>query len=914
MRRRYLSRLASIISHRPWLFVAGGVLLAGVAGWHAAQALDFKTSRNDLIGRDSEYWRLYSEYTREFRAEEDYLIVVEGDRPNLNRTVVDALAQALVSPANNPHAADSPAAQQFVPDDVFYRVNFDALQDRFLYFLSVDDLAQIRDSLKDFKQLLAILEHDPELDTFFNAMNQMLDQMASAPEPERRKMEAFLSTVSAILTQLGELPAEEQDAELLSPWASAFFSDQMLSEAEQQLKWKGYHVFRNGRTFVILIHPKPAAGNKAQAVHAATIAKIRRIIAEVRTRFPDVTIGLTGEPVLDHDEMTVSERDARKAVLLTLALVSVLFALSFREVQRPLLAVGCIVLVVAMSMGWAAAWPGHLNIITVTFAVMIVGLGIDLGIQFIARYEEELTKGLTRRQAIAVAVEQTGPSMITAGVTNAAAFFAMGLSGFRGVIELGVIAGGGMLIATGVMLTVLPALLLLARRKHETTHIPAQATATRFEQLLLRRPYAVLIVCGALTGGALLVGWRVRFDYNVLNLQSRRLDSVATELRLLEADAQSTIFAAVVCANMEEARALHAALEALPTVGSVASIVPLIPERQQEKMALIRAIQKELGEVGFGYAEFEARDVEKLQRTLGSMRLRAQRLLQAAEQRGDGPSQKALSRLLDAVRSTLAKLEAASREQLTEKLAIYQQRFFADLEAQLYLMAEQNVRAPMTLDDVPLEARRMLIGKTGKFLLRVFPKENIWEREALVQFVRDVQTVAPKATGTPLGLYEFVDILQRGYIKAALWAFLVIAILVFIDFRGGYATPLTLLPLVMGMIWMVGAMSVLGIPFNPANILVLPLMVGIGVAYGIYVVQRYREDGQATFYGKSTGRAVILSALTTIVAFGSLIIGAHRGIRSLGMLMMIGIASCLVAGLVLLPALLEVARRKGWKV
>jgi hypothetical protein len=163
-------------------------------------------------------------------------------------------------------------------------------------------------------------------------------------------------------------------------------------------------------------------------------------------------------------------------------------------------------------------------------------------------------------------------------------------------------------------------------------------------------------------------------------------------------------------------------------------------------------------------------------------------------------------------------------------------------------------------------------------------------------------------------MYEFIDILQRGYIKAAFWAFLVIAVLIFADFRGLLATGLTLLPLIVGMIWMVGAMALLHIPFNPANIMVLPLLVGIGVAYGIYVVQRYREDGEANFYSKSTGRAVVLSALVTIVGFGSLMIGKHRGIFTLGLVMTIGVTACLIAALALLPALLEIARRKGWKV
>jgi hopanoid biosynthesis associated RND transporter like protein HpnN len=909
MRQQTLSGLANLIVRRPWWIVVAGVVLAIAAGYYTSRALEFKTNRNDLIGRDSEYWRLFSEYAKEFRAEEDYIVVVEGDQPRRNQAAIGTLVQKLLASENNPNTEDDPHAQHFLPEDVFYRVDFDALKRRFLFFLEVDELKEIRDSLKDFKQLLAILEHNPRLDTFFGTMNQMLDQMASASEPDRRKMEAFLPTITAILNQMSELPGPEDDGELLTPWASAFFSQQMLDEAQQQLKWKGYHAFRNGRMFIILVHPRAESEANGPAPHAATIGKMRRIMAGMHEQFPDLKIGLTGEPVLDHDEMAVSESDAKKALLLTLALVGLLFGSSFREVQRPLLALGCIVLVVALSMGYATLSIGHLNIITITFAVMIVGLGIDLGIQFIARYEEELSKGASRVDAVRTAIEHTGPSIITAAVTNAAAFFAMGLSGFRGVNELGVIAGGGMLVAMAVMMTVLPALLLLARRKNESTHIPARAVATKFEQLLLRRPTGTLAVCGAVTVIALLAGWRVRFDYNVLNLQSRDLESVQTELRLLEADAESTIFAAVVCDTLDEARVLHKKLEALPTVVSVESIGPLIPEHQEEKTKLIRDIQRELGKVHFDQAEFESGDVEKLSRTLGGMRLRASQLEK------DGKSDGAvLTPLTNALSQTREKLSTGNQENLAKRLADYQRRFFADLQAQLDLMADQEVSKPMTMEEVPPEVRRMLIGKTGKILLRVFPKENIWEREPLVEFVRDVQTVAPQVTGTPLGIYEFVDILQRGYIRAACWAFLVIAVLVFIDFRGGYAMVLTLLPLVVGMIWMVGAMALFGIPFNPANIMVLPLMVGIGVAYGIYVVQRYREDGEATFYGKSTGRAVILSALTTIMAFGSMIIGAHRGIRSLGLVMIIGITSCLVAALALLPALLEVARRKGWKV
>ena len=907
MRQRYLTGLSTAICRRPWLFLLGGVLLAVASALYTARALEFKVSRNDLIGRDSEYWRNFSEYAREFRSEEDYIVVVESDHSEKNRAAIDALAAALLSPGNNPNPNDDPAAQQFTAHDVFYRVDYDALKPWFLYYLSVDDLKQIRDSIKDFKQLVAILQHRPKLDTFFDSMNQMLGQMETAPESQRRQMEAFLPTITAIVTQMGDFQARQTESEFLSPWASAFFSTEMIGEAEQEMKWRGYQTFHDGKMFVLLIHPR--GDDDKPAPHDATIPKLHRIIQDVRRDYPDTRINLTGEPVLDYDEMQSSQRDAAKATALTLALICILFGLSFREVVRPLLAVGCIIIVLAVSMGYATATIGHLNIITVTFAVMILGLGIDLSIQFIARYEEELGKGAPRAQAVSTAIERTGTSIITAGVTNAAAFFAMGLSGFRGVIELGVIAGGGMLIATAATMLVLPALLMLAHRKKESTVIPARAAATRLEQLLLRRPYAVLAICGILTVGALLVAWRVTFEYNVLKLQSHGLESVDTEMRLLSADAESTIYASIVCDSLAEAQMMQHSLTGLASVASVHSIAELIPEDQERKANIIRLIQEELGEVHFETLPYDPADAESTMRSLASLRLHASQLGREGK-----ISPAVLTPLTNALTQTRSKLQAVEPAELAQQLGSYEGRFYADLEGQLKLMADQVVGRRMTIQDVPENVRQMLVGKTGKFLVRVFPKENIWERAPLEKFVREVQSVAPKVTGTPLGLYEFVDILLRGYIKAALWAFLVITILIFADFRGAYATLLTLLPLVVGMIWMVGAMTLMGIPFNPANIMVLPLLVGIGVAYGIYVVQRYREDGEATFYSKSTGRAVVLSALTAMIAFGSLMIGAHRGIRSLGFVMTIGIGACLVAALALLPALLEIARRKGWKV
>ncbi len=905
--------LGDLICRRPWMFVVLGLLLATGAGFYAVRCLKFKTGRNDLIGRDSEYWRLYSEYAREFRDEEDYIVVVESDKPDRNRAVVDVLVKELLAPANNPQQTDSKDAQQFIPTDVFHRVNFEPMQQWFLYYLSTNDLVEIRDSLAEFNQLVTVLQQQPKLATFFDSMNQMLQQMDGASEAERKRMQAFVPTITATIKQMADYNPAREKWQLLSPWANAFFSEEMLGQAEDAMKWDGYHVFRKGRMYIVLIHPRLSGKVASPEHHAGTVPKLNRIIKGVRPQFADVRISLTGEPVLDNDEMIVSERDTIKSSILTLILIGIVIVAGFRDWLRMLLSITCLMLVIIVTMGYATLSIGHLNIITITFAVMILGLGEDLGVQFISRYEEELSKGATRFDAVRGAIRWTGPSIVTAGVTNSAAFFAMALSGFKGVIELGVIAGGGMLLATVGMVVLLPSLMLAIRRKKERIPILVNVQSPAIERALLARPHITLVVCGAVTVMALVLASHVQFDSNVLNLQSRGLESVETELRLMKADAESTIYAAVVADNMEQTRALQTSLSKLSTVAFVHSIAELIPEHQAEKVSLIREIRKRVGNIHFNDSGFTASDTAEVQRALGSVRLRASGMARAAKERGDAGGEKVFATLVEASKSTREKFQTLNAEDLERWLGQYEKSFYGDLQVQLNLLASQAER-PMQLTDVPDDLRRMLVGKTGKFLLRVFPKDNIWERDDLERFVNDVRAVAPKATGTPLGLYEFVGILQNGYIKAALWAFVVIAIMVFIDLRGWFATLLTLVPLMFGIIWMMGAMTALGLPFNPANILTLPLMVGIGVAYGVYFVQRYREDGNATFWGKSTGRAVMLSALTAIIAFSSMLIGSHRGIRSLGLVMTLGVVTCLLASLTLLPALLEIARRRGWKV
>ncbi len=246
------------------------------------------------------------------------------------------------------------------------------------------------------------------------------------------------------------------------------------------------------------------------------------------------------------------------------------------------------------------------------------------------------------------------------------------------------------------------------------------------------------------------------------------MESVETELRLLGADAESTIFAAVVADDLETTRDLHQQLAQLDSVAAVRSIAEIIPSEQDAKQHLIARIRESIGTVQFNVPSVAPPDADDLLRSLVKLRVRAQGLARAAAEEADETGQRVWEELVSVLRTTGDALRVLPVDVREAHLAASTDRFFTDLEDHLNLIAGQAAR-PMKLEDVPQDIRRMLVGRTGRYLIRVFPRENIWEREPLMTFVDEVRSVAPKATGTPLGLYEFVEILLQGYRNAALW-------------------------------------------------------------------------------------------------------------------------------------------------
>lgn len=901
LRQDLLAAVTRRVCRQPALVILVAVAVALFSAYWTATHLKFKTNRNDLVRADSHTHELFLDYMKEFRSDEDFIIVVEGANVERNRACVEAIAARL-------------REQPEVFPSFFYRIDFSSLDDRLLFYLTQKQLDEIHVSQQSFAEVVERLGSKNDLVGLLKNANELMDPDRLQKEGEFEKMQPFLDSFIENLVQLGDyLEGKRKELENL---AEIFTGGSELADLARDAKNHEYVSFEEGKVFLLLVNPKPDDNEFTR--FDVPLRSLRTVVRDARADFPGVNIGLTGEPVLDNDEMEASATDSAKASALTLVLIAILFAVSYREFTRPLLAIVNLLVATAWTMGFTTLAVGHLNILTVTFVVMIFGLGIDFGIQILGRYEEELSRGASVEHALLTTVSHTGNAILTGALVTAGGFFTMTLNEFIGLAELGIIAGGGMLLTFLSTVTFLPALLMVCERNRprtKTLHYHAGFAGTaRLEQKWLQYPWVVLSVAAVLTAISAFNALHVRFDHNVLNLQAKGIESVVYERRLIKSPSRSTIFAAAIYTDIETARRQEAALERLASVSDVVGPPDFIPDNQAEKVPFIERIKAELKDVNLVSGELAPVNLGEYKGQLGSLRDKMKTYSHFAEIANEKEASEIFARLIPPMDRVLKLLNNLPMAEAADKLTAYQNSLLPELQKHIDWLRNHDTSRFITLADIPASLKKRYVGHTGKLLLEVFPRENVWEREPLGRFVHELKSVDPNITGTPVQLYYYVNLLKTSYEQAALYALGAVVIMIFLHFRNVVATLLTLVPLAVGCVWTVGWMRLHALPFNPANIIALPLMVGIGIAFGVYLVDRYRETGTAGSFGNSTGRAILLSALTTMIGFGSLIPAQHRGIASLGALMTGAVGLCLLSALVVLPPILEIFRRRGWKL
>jgi hopanoid biosynthesis associated RND transporter like protein HpnN len=909
--RRLLVALVSTVCRFPRSVLAVSAALCVLSLVAAATRLEYHTQRNDLMSPDKDYQQRWRKYLAEFGDDDDIVAVVRGTDRKQMEQALDALA-------------DRVREQPDLFDRLFYKVDLRPLRNRALLFLTKEEIRSIRDNLRDMGPLLDPLSAVPGLEKVVPGIGGVLDGIPvswqtltlaslideAARRAERLKPgEPLAPGDEQFLTQLLAIVRAAKDSlddpgRYKNPWGSlvARPPEQKDLLAEPQYFFSG-----DGTLAFLLVRPVKEPGSFTAALKS--VAAMRAIVAATRPEFSGVEFGLTGLPVLETDEMAAADHDTRLASWLAIGGVSLLFLVVYRGIYYPLLTVTTLLVGTAWAMGWLTLTVGHLNILSATFAVMLIGMG-DYGVLWVMRYEQARWAGLDVRAALLHTTTHVAVGNLTAASTLALAFFAAMFADFRAVAELGWIAGCGVLLCALACFTVLPSVLILFDRRSFEGQVPRLAL---FDPLspaldprsaswlpgLARRPRLVLGAGLAVMAALALCATRVSYDHNLLHLQAKDLDAVRWELTLIEHTAGASWHALSITDSPEEALALKARYEKLPEVSRVVEVATLVPADQDAKIAMLGEIQERLRHLPRrGRPILHARpDAAALREKIAGLTGRLQQVGSPA----------LLNDLNQSLGTLGARLRVEPGEQEEFALQEFGQRLAGDLAEDLHRLREVATPEPIQLYELPPALRDRYVGASGKWLLRVFARDCLWDFEPLEHFTRQIQTIDPEATGKPFSTVEGLKAMKNGLQRAGVYAFLVIVAVLLLDFRGAGRTLVAVTPLVLGVVATLGVLGLCGIPLNPANMIAFPLILGVGVDNGVHVLHDFlirRAEGRSMI-SHAIGRGVLVKALTTMMGFGSLMVSTERGLVGLGFILTLGVGCSMLASLVFLPAVLH---------
>ncbi|HVO89194.1 MAG TPA: MMPL family transporter [Casimicrobiaceae bacterium] len=858
--RQLILRMVDLSARYAWAVVAVAVVVAVGAMLYVVDNFAMNTDTAQLVSPKLPWRQNEARFDRAFPHRADLIaVVIDGATPELAELASSALAKRLQERSENAFRA------VWRPDGgpFFEREG--------LLFLPLDELKKTTEQLVEAQPLLGMLAADPTVRGVMTALSTML---VGVKEGQIR-LETLATPLAALADALDSVNAGRQPA----------FSWQTLIGGRDASP-------RELRRFILV---QPVLDYEALQPGARATETIRDAARELKlTDDPRVRVRLTGPVPLSDEEFATLAEGAAVNTIATLIAVIVLLWLALKS-WRLIIAVFVSLVVGLVTTAAFGLWMfGTYNLISVAFAVLFVGLGVDFGIQFCVAYRNRRYGGDSLIEALRDAARDVGMAIALASTATAAAFYSFLPTEYVGVSELGVIAGTGMIIAFVGSVTLLPALIALSHPPGERAPIGFPLLAS-LDHFLARHGRGVLVALGLVVLASVALLPRVEFDFNPLHLRSPHTESVATLLDLMKNPETTPNTIDVLAPSIPAAHALAERLGALPEVDHVLTLESFVPEQQEDKLALIADTALLLDPV-LNPALLPPPSDEDTRRSLESTATALEQLRAGSDVTGRTVAQRLAAEL-----RKLAQGEAALRERASAALIPGLRLTLAQLRTALQAQ-------PVTLQTLPAEVKRDWVATDGSVRLEVYPKGDANDNATLERFVAAVRGVAPDATGAPISIQESGRTIVRAFVQAGIWAFISITVLLAIALRRLVDVVLTLAPLFWAGVVTLGSCVVLGLPLNYENIIALPLLFGIGVAFNIYYVMA-RRAGRTNFLQSSLTRAVLFSALTTGTAFGSLWFSHHPGTASMGELLALSLACTLMAALIFLPALLKVTPR-----
>ena len=887
MRKKFLNLIARwCVIHTWWMTVA--ILVLTLFFGYRASTLQMRTGFDSLLPGDNPRTAEFNRILEEFQNESNIMLLAKGTEDSLKSYArgVKPLLEDFDEWVASVHIQ--------IPED-FYRRNA-------LKLLPPDQLDNFGSMFYD-PNLVPFLHN---LNNSFEGEYQGNDEALTSRKDELDAvrfldgLEMFVEIQSSVMKGVsdGEIGQKAVDA-------ITFGETYMLSPDKDMI------LILIEPTFNMMIDP---------AELQRSVNGIEKIIKEASAPY-GVTAGLTGSMVLGRDEYEAFTSDSWTVSILALIGIFILFVISFRMWVSPLLAILTVIMGVTWAMGFSSFLVEYLSMMTAMMSVILIGLGIDFSVHIISGYTEKRNQGLDVQISIQETLLRFGPGIITGGITTGLAFLTLMISETVGMQEMGLMAGVGLIFTMLATIIILPTMLIIRERllKNFNKALPPKDVSYpflgRIAEFTAKYRWIMGISFLLFTGFLLKRAVNMSVDYNYLNMEPVGLESIKLQEELIEAFDLSSDFVMFTTDNLDDARELTRQAREMETAGWVESISDYLPDSDglEKQYRFLKDLRRNLEDreirkqMSSHDVKMYRKELERLEANiielqdlafLGGQDKVYNKAVKLVGEAGDSLARGNITQFINALDTGLTKIE----------LTYFQQEFSTSFKSTIIDMANTE---PLTLDNLPSDIKNRFTGKSGNiFIINVYPEKNIWEdARFLYRFTEEATELSEKATGLPPIFVELMDIMSKDGKKATYLAIIAVFLVLLLDFRSLKYALVGMVPLIFGAIWMTGIMEISGLQFTMMNILAVPLIIGIGIDDGVHILHRWKMEKNLDIVYRSTGKAILLTSLTTMLGFGSLWFATYRGLGSMGIALFIGVGTCFLATLFIIPAILGMQNR-----
>ena len=950
MREKMLQKLAHWHAYRPWRMLLVVLLLTIIFGFFAGQ-LKLTMRWSDLLPSGDKRTIQFNKIIDEFTAATSLVVVVQGEESRIKEFAEDLAPRILtaidtskndslqkeidkinkkINQLKTKENDDSKVVklqseiitlQARMDKKLFKRVDYkteiDFLRNHGLILIKEEDLKNTKDVFMD-PNITGLL---------FNINNSMekeyvgQEESISTREKEDQAV-AFLDGIQNLVLKLQKAARGEE------------LPDEEAQQAVDKLLFgEPYFLSYDKEALILNAIPDFSMMDADLLVTGADAAQA--IVDDLLKDYPDVKAGLTGMIAIGRDEMVYSTQSLGYTTVIAVIAILLLLMISFRMWVAPIFAIANLLVGLVWAIGTVAIVVGQLNMMTQMMAVILLGLGIDFSIHIISGFTERRVAGDSIAEAMEKTFLKSGKGILTGALTTACAFLTMVISHSRGMKEMGLATGTGLLAILLATMLFLPSLLVFRERridkKHERKKGIKQIVQRDISFRFLGRTgewlskHYIFTILASIVISSLLI-WsasNISFDYNYMNIEPKGLTSIALQDTVLDKFDLSMDYALVLTDNVKQSRELSTSYRELGPVAITEDISLYLPseEQQQKRIPLLAKIREKIQSTAIKQTMLSG-DLPVLSREIDRLQMNIMEIQDMAFLGGQDKVDSKCKEIVGDPENPNSKNIIREFRQLLEEnipaaakgLSKFQQDFAPYFKRSVIRMSSaESIRQ----DELPVSILdRYSNKKRDQFLVTVFPAGNLWQdAELLKRFADDLERVSDKATGMPVVFRALIEIIGRDGRNAALLTLVIVFLLLWVDYRNPGHSLMAMIPLALGVFWMVGFMHLTSMKLTIMNVMGLPMIIGIGIDYGVHILHRWRHEGKGKIriVYSSTGKAILLTSLTTMLAFGSLVFSIWRGFGQLGGALFLGVGACFLTTVIVLPGIIGMLERRNSK-